>query len=98
MCRVGAQQVPPLRNYAELAILFFLHGMAMAMWFVPLTSVLEAHGFGRIVSFAYAASAAAAFISPLIFGAMADHQLGPVRVLRFLALTTGAAIDRKSTR
>lgn len=60
------------------------------MWFVPLSTVLDAHGLQRIKPFAYAASAIAAFISPLIFGAMADRHASPVKVLRGLSLATAA--------
>jgi len=84
-------------EHAELAALFFLHGMAMAMWFVPLTTVLEAHGLGSIRPFAFATSAVAAFVSPLLFGAMADRHVGPIRVLRWLALATAIAMTLAST-
>jgi MFS family permease len=84
-------------EYTELAVLFFLHGMAMAMWFVPLTTVLDAHGLAEIRPFAFATSAVAAFVSPLLFGAMADRHVGPVRVLRWLALATAAAMTLAST-
>ena len=79
-------------NYAELSGLFFIHGMAMATWFVPLSTVLDAHGLHAIKAYAFATSAVAAFVSPLIFGAMADRHVGPVRVLRALGLATGAAM------
>ena len=76
-------------EYAELSALFFLHAMAMGMWFVPLSTVLDAHGLQNIKAYAYATSGIAAFISPLIFGAMADRHASPVKVLRGLALGTG---------
>jgi nucleoside transporter len=72
--------------------LFFIQGAASSMWLVPLTTVLGAHGLGMIRPFAYAASGVAAFISPLIFGAMADRHASPVKVLRALALATAAAL------
>jgi nucleoside transporter len=84
-------------NYAELSVLFFLHGAAMSMWFVPLSTVLDAHGLQAVKAYAFAASAVAAFISPLIFGAMADRHLGPLRVLRWLALATSAAMALAAT-
>ena len=67
------------------------------MWFVPLSAVLDAHGYTAIKPFAFAASALAAFISPLIFGAMADRHASPVRVLRGLALATAGAMALAST-
>jgi len=62
------------------------------MWFVPLSGVLDANGLHAIKPFAYATSAIAAFISPLIFGAMADRHASPVKVLRGLSLATAATM------
>ncbi|MCU0772877.1 MAG: MFS transporter [Verrucomicrobia bacterium] len=75
-------------RFAELGALFFLQWMALAAWMVPLTLVLNAHGLSQIQPYAFATGAAAAFISPLFFGALADRQAGPTRVLRWLALAT----------
>jgi len=75
-------------DYAELATLFFIQWLAMGMWFVPLTNVLDAHGLSGIRPYAFATSAIAAFVSPLIFGAMADRGGSPVRVLRGLAIAS----------
>jgi MFS family permease len=84
-------------EYAELVALFFLQGAALGMWFVPLSTVLDAHGLHSIKPFAFAATALAAFVSPLIFGAMADRQASPVKVLRGLSLATAAAMALAST-
>jgi MFS family permease len=84
-------------EYAELAVLFFIQGAALGMWFVPLSTVLDAHGLRAIKPYAFAASALAAFVSPLIFGAMADHHASPVKVLRGLALASAAAMAVVST-
>ena len=84
-------------EYAELVALFFLQGAALGMWFVPLSTVLDAHGLHAIKPFAFATSALAAFVSPLIFGAMADRQASPVIVLRGLSLATAAAMALAST-
>ena len=67
------------------------------MWLVPLTTVLQAHGLGIIRPYAYAASGLAAFVSPLIFGAMADHHASPVKVLRGLALASSATLALAAT-
>ena len=80
-----------------MAALFCLHGAALGMWFVPLSTVLDAHGLHAIKPFAFAASALAAFVSPLIFGAMADRHASPVSVLRGLALATAVAMTLAST-
>ena len=66
--------------------------MAMGAWFVPLGPVLDAHGLQSIKPLAFATSAVAAFVSPLLFAAMADRHVAPVRVLRWLALATAAAM------
>ena len=84
-------------EYAELVTLFFLQGAALGMWLVPLSTVLDAHGLHAIKPFAFAATAVAAFISPLIFGAMADRHASPVKVLRGLSLATAAAMALAST-
>lgn len=71
--------------------------MAMGAWFVPLGTVLDAHGLQSIKPYAFATSAVAAFISPLVFGAMADRHVAPVRVLRWLAVATGLAMATVAT-
>ena len=69
----------------ELTLLLFLHGMSLASWFVPMGMVLEAASLRWLIPFAFAASAIAALLSPLFFGAMADRSVPPIRVLRWLA-------------
>ncbi len=69
--------------------LLFLHGMAMAVWFVPLGSVLDAADLGSIKPMAFAASAFAALLSPLLFGAIADRSVPPAKVLRWISAATG---------
>jgi MFS family permease len=78
-------------------MLFFIQGAALAIWFVPLSTVLDAHGLDALKPFAFAASALAAFVSPLIFGAVADRHASPVKVLRGLALATAIAMALAST-
>ncbi|MSU36003.1 MAG: MFS transporter [Pedosphaera sp.] len=84
-------------EYTELAALFFIQGAAMAMWFVPLGSVLDANGLHAIKPYAFACSGIAAFISPLIFGAMADRHVSTVKVLRGLGIATAIAMALAST-
>ena len=76
-------------EYAELMILFFIQAAAMGIWFVPLGTILDANSLHVIKPFAFAATAVAAFISPLMFGAMADRHVPPAKVLRWLATATG---------
>jgi MFS family permease len=80
--------VPERKLLIKLCVLFFLHGMAMGAWFVPLATVLDAYHLQSIKPYAFATGAIAAFISPLFFGAMADRHVAPVRVLQALAVAT----------
>jgi len=66
--------------------------MAVAIWMVPLSMVFTAHGLRSLAPYAFAASALATFISPLIFGAMADRHASPVKVLRGLSVASAAAM------
>ena len=84
-------------EYTELMALYFIQGAALGMWIVPLSRVLDAHGLQAIKPYAFASTALAAFISPLIFGAMADRHVSPVIVLRWVSLATGAAMALAST-
>ena len=67
------------------------------MWFVPLGPVLDAHGLNAIKAYAFAANGLAAFVSPLIFGAMADRHTSPVKVCCGGSLGTAAAMALAST-
>jgi nucleoside transporter len=91
-CAVRVLRSTRLGEYLELVALFFVQGAALGMWLVPLSTVLEAHGLDQIRPYAFATTAIAAFISPLIFGAMADRHASPVKVLRGLSLATALAM------
>src|SRR6266850_1403709 len=97
MCSLRVLRTIRKAEYAELVALFFIQGAALGMWLVPLSTVLDAHGFHAIKPFAFATYALAAFVSPLIFGAMADRHASPVKVLRGLALATAVAMSLAST-
>lgn len=71
-----------------LSVLFGLQGIAMAAWYVPLSPVLEANGLASLRPFAFATSSAAALVTPLFFGAVADRHAPPVTVLRWVTLAT----------
>ena len=86
-----------MATYLELGALFLIQGAALGMWFVPLSAVLETHGLHGIRPYAFAASALAAFVSPLVFGAMADRHVSPIIVLRGLSLATAFALALTST-
>lgn len=81
-----------LSEKIELMGLLFLHGMALAAWFVPLGPVLDAAGLGSMKPFAFGASAIAALLSPLFFGALADRSVPPTKVLRWISFVTAASV------
>jgi MFS family permease len=84
----------PVRRaeYAELVTLYLLQGAALSIWFVPLSNILDSYRLHAIKPYAFATSALAAFVSPLIFGAMADRHASPVKVLRGLAFATAVSL------
>ncbi len=92
MSHVPVRRPAPWAQYTELTALFYIQSMATAMWMVPLSIVLETHGLHRLIPYAFATTAAAAFVSPLIFGAMADRHVPPVKVLRWLAVAAGGTM------
>ena len=61
------------------------------MWLVPLSPLLDACHLQSIKVWAFAANALAAFVSPLLFGGMADRSGSPVPVLRWLSLAAMVA-------
>lgn len=71
--------------------LLFLHGMALGSWFVPLSSVLDDARLGSLKPWAFAASALAAMLAPLFFGAMADRSVPPPKVLRWISVGTAVS-------
>ncbi len=83
---------PRRTEYAELSALFFLQAMASGIWMVPLSRVLAAHGYEGLRAAAFATNAIAAFVSPLLFGALADRHAAPSRVLRWLSGASAAAM------
>ena len=79
-------------EYGELAMLFFIQSMAVGIWMVPLSIVFKAHHLVGVAPYAFATSALAALVSPLIFGAMADRHASPVAVLRGLSVASAATM------
>jgi len=86
------QQDLRLSEKVELMGLLFMHGMALAAWFVPLGPVLDQAGLGQIKPFAFGASAIAALLSPLFFGALADRSVPPTKILRWISFSTAASV------
>jgi len=69
--------------------LFFLLGLAQALWYVPFSNVLKSHGLEWLVPYAFATTAIGSIISPLLSGAIADHHVSAERLLRWIALGMG---------
>ena len=80
----------PHGERVQLSVLFFILASALALWNFNFSAVLAAHGYSDIVRYAWAANGVAAFISPLIVGAVADLRFSSELVLRWIG--SGAAI------
>lgn len=80
---------PGTRRWSAL---FFIQAHAIALWYVPFSGVLKQHGYESIVPEAFALTGLAAFISPMLAGALADQHTSPTRILRFLALGIAATL------
>lgn len=62
------------------------------MWQVCFGNVLKAHELDAYIPYAYASSGVAAFVSPMIVGALADQRIAPTRLLRWLALAAAGSL------
>ena len=82
----SVSSLPSPRLRLLLGGLFFLQAHAIALWFVPFSSVLKQHGLGNITAWAFASSGVAAVFSPMITGVLADRRLSPAILLRLLSL------------
>jgi nucleoside transporter len=92
VCPVRVQRGNAQSGYAKLGALFFIQWMGLAAFMVPLTLVLNRHGYQRVQPLAFATFALAAFVSPLFFGAVADRHYAPSRVLRWLSVATAVSL------
>ncbi len=90
--RVFPQRVH-LPERLELCLLFLFQAHAQALWYVPFSNVLVAHGYQHILKYAYACGAIAAFISPMTGGALADRRFPAERILRWLFFGTGVMMS-----
>jgi MFS family permease len=83
---------PVVEGRGSLCILFFLHAAAMAAYAVPFPTVLKSHGLGDYVAWAVGTGSLAAFISPMVAGALADRRVPPERLLAVLCLLSGVLL------
>jgi len=87
------QAAPPaVPGRVSLCVLFFLHAAAMAAYAVPFPNVLAAHSLGHLTAWAALTGSLAAFISPMIAGALADRRVPPERLLAVLCLCSGVLL------
>jgi MFS family permease len=84
----GSNAIKRRFEHFELGAMFFLNAAAMGMWSVPLSNVLKAHGYEKMVPWAFACSAVSALVSPMVFGALADQRISPTKLVRWLATLT----------
>jgi MFS family permease len=84
--------MPPVQGKVSLCVLFFLHAAAMAAYAVPFPNVLRAHGLEQWVAYAVGTGCIAAFISPMIAGALADRRVAPERLLAALTAASGVLL------
>jgi len=95
------RHLTPRSSFLSLAVFFFFQWCATGMWNVPFSNILKAAGLASFIAPAFACSATAAFISPLLVGSLADRGFSPVKLLRGLFWLSGLmlgfaflAIDR----
>ncbi len=81
-----------LQTKLALGGLFLLQLGAPGLWQVSFSNVLMAHGLAAYIPAGFACSAVAAFISPLIVGALADDEISPVLLARWLNWLSGASL------
>jgi nucleoside transporter len=78
---------PAVRHYRwRLCLLFFLQAHAQALWYVPFSNILRAHGLDWLTPFAFAVAAVAALVSPIIGGVLADEHVPAERLLGWLMI------------
>ncbi len=85
-------EIETSRHRLRLGALFFLQSHAQALWYVPFSSVLRAHGLDWLTPYAFASTALAAIVSPMIGGALADEHLPPERILGALFLSVATML------
>jgi nucleoside transporter len=79
----------PRASKLQISVLMFLHAFALGAYVVPLPTVMAAYGLGDHVTLVFIMASLAAFISPLIFGSLADRKFGPEPLLGIVTLGAG---------
>lgn len=82
----------PKSILVPFAVAFFFQWGAAGMWSVPFSNVLRHAGLENFIALAFASNAIAAFISPLVVGALADRGVAPLKLLRNLYWLSGGLL------
>ncbi len=73
-------------TFPLLWLVFFFHGMAPGFWVPSLTNVLNEHGLGNWIYWAFAMPPIASLISPVIGGALADERMAAQKIMAWSSL------------
>jgi hypothetical protein len=68
----------------QKSLLMLLHTYAIGVHIIPLPMVLRSHGLEAYLVYPFIFSSIASFISPLIFGSLADRRFAPERLMAVL--------------
>ena len=74
------------RMFAGLWLASFFQGLSTGFWFPALTNILNTHGMGEWVGWAFAVPPVCALFSPLIGGALADERVAAQKLLAWCSL------------
>jgi MFS family permease len=82
----------PRISKAQICVMMLLHGFAIGLYLIPLPLVMKAHGLEKWVVLPFVISSASTFISPLIFGSLADRRFAPERLFGVVVLGAAALL------
>lgn len=72
--------------FQNLWLASFFQGISTGFWMPALTNILNAHGMGKWVGWAFAVPPICALFSPLIGGALADERISAQKLLGWCSL------------
>lgn len=82
----------PVRIFAAIWLVFFLHGMGPGLWMPALTNILGSMGLREWVPWAFVVSPLCALVSPLIGGALADQRVPANRLFVWTSVISAAGL------
>ena len=74
------------RVFAGMWLTSFFQGLSTGFWLPALTNILNAHGMGQWVGWAFAVPPVCALFSPLIGGALADERVSAQKLFAWCSL------------